>query len=293
MKISILGLSVALFFATTLSAQTTSDQAKKTADEAAAKLTAEKKDQKEGWTKAGTLNLTINEAGRNDYWIKGGEKSAIGIRGIVDYNFDLKKDKITWLNSLRARYGVAKQTSTGKKFLKNDDYFNYNTIYGKKFSENWSYAGYFSLETQFDQYFMTPGYIKFGPGFLYKPNARFSALMSPLMANITTKFAQPLRNVKAFGVDSAKTTAFGLGAFVQANANYDLAKGVNYKSTTTLYSDYLNKPGNIVFDMNNLFTFTVNKYLGATLLLNARYNDNEIGKMQLQHAIGVGLSYKL
>jgi hypothetical protein len=293
MKTKSLAMMVAIFAATSVNAQTTSDDAKKAADEAAAKLTAEKKDQKEGWTKAGTLNLTINEAGRNDYWVKGGEKSAIGIRGIVDYNFDQKKGKVNWLNSLRARYGVARQTSTGDKFLKNDDYFNFNTIYGKKFSKNWSYAGYFSVETQFDQYFMTPGYIKFGPGFLYKPNANFSLLASPLMANVTTKFAQSLRNVKAFGVDSAKTTSFGLGAFVQANANYDIAKGINYKSTTTLYSDYLNKPGNIVFDMNNLFTFTVNKYIGATLLLNARYNDEEIGRLQLQHAIGVGLSYKL
>jgi hypothetical protein len=291
MKTKIYLLAATLFAATALQAQTT-DEAKKVADEAAANLTKSKADMKEGWTKGGTLNLSLNESGQ-DNWAKGGEKSAIGIKALIDYNFDQKKGKTTWLNSFRARYGVQSATSTGSKFIKNDDYFNFNSTYGKEFRKSWSYAGYFGLESQFDNFFLTPGYIKFGPGLLYKPNAHFSVLMSPLMVNLTTKFASDLKNIKAFGVDSGKTVALGLGAFVQANANYDLAKGVNYKSTTTLYSDYLNKPGNIVFDMNNLFTFTVNKYIGATLSLNARYNDNEAVRLQLQHAIGVGISYKL
>ncbi len=278
---------------TTVKAQTTSDEAKKAADEAAAKLTAEKKEMKEGWIKAGTINLSINEAGRNDYWIKGGEKQAVGIKGIIDYNFDRLQGKTTWLNSFRARYGVASATSTGNKFLKNDDYFNFNSTYGKKFSKNWSYAGYFSVESQFESYFMTPGYIKLGPGLLYKPNAHFSMLASPLMANLTTKLANSLKPISAFGVDSGKKVNFGLGAFVQVNLNYDLGKNVNYKSVATAYSDYLNNPGNVIMDWNNLFTFTVNKYLGATISLTARYNDLEIGRLQLQHAIGVGLSYKL
>lgn len=267
---------------------------KLTTQEAAANLTKTKADLKDSaWTKGGTINISINEAGRNDYWIKGGEKSTIGIKGILDYSFDMKKGKINWLNLIRARYGVSRSTSTDDKFVKNDDYFNYSTTYGKEFAKNWSYAGFFSLETQFDQYFMTPGYIKLGPGILYKPNTHFSVLMSPVMANLTTKLAPSLKNVAAFGVDSAKTTAFGLGAFVQANMDYDLAKGVNYKSVFTAYSNYLDHPGNVILDWSNLFTLTVNKYLGATVSLNARYNDFEVGHLQTQHSIGVGLSYKL
>jgi hypothetical protein len=260
-----------------------------------ANLTKGKPDLKDGWTKGGTLNLSVNEAGINNDWFeaKGGEKSFIGIKGIVDYNFDRKKGKTIWLNSFRGRYGVAKTTSTGSAFLKNDDYLNFNSTYGKEFRTSWSYAGYFGLESKFENSFLTPGYIKFGPGILYKPNTHFSVLMSPLMANITTKLKPSLKNIEAFGVKSGKTTDFGLGAFIQANANYDLGKGINYKSTTTLYSNYLKNPGNMVFDMNNLFTFTVNKYIGATFLLNARYNDLETKGTQIQHAIGLGLNYKL
>ena len=49
----------------------------------------------------------------------------------------------------------------------------------------------------------------------------------------------------------------------------------------------------MVLDWSNLFTLTVNKYIGATVSLNARYNDLEVGRLQTQHGIGVGLSYKL
>ena len=294
MKTKFFTIAVAILCATTTNAQTTSADAKKAAEAAASKLTTNK-EIKEGWTKGGTLNLSVNEAGINNEWFKanGGELSFIGIKGIVDYNFDQKKGKINWLNSFRGRYGVAKTTSTGKAFLKNDDYLNFNSIYGRKFSKKWSYAGYFGLESQFENAFLTPGFIKFGPGLLYKPNVHFSVLMSPLMAEVTTKLKSSLKNTDLYGVKAGKSVAFGLGAFVQVNANYNLGKGVSYKSTTTLYSNYLNNPGNIVFDMNNLFTFTVNKYIGATVLLNARYNDVEVAGMQVQHAIGLGLNYKL
>ncbi len=288
-------LSVLTFLsAATLNAQNSTDDLKKGADAATASFATGGKDTlADGWYKGGTFNLSVNEAGRNDYWIKGGEKSAIGIRGLVDYNFDRKRGKTLWLNSLRARYGIAKNTSSGDKFLKNDDYFNFNSTYGKQFSKNWSYAGYFGLETQFDTYFLTPGYIKLGPALLYKPGTHFSLLLSPLMANLTTKLASSYKNITAFGVDSGKTVRFGLGAFVQANLDYDLGKNVNYKSVLTAYSDYLHNPGNVILDWSNLFTLTVNKYIGATISFNARYNDLEISRMQLQHAIGVGLSYKL
>jgi hypothetical protein len=298
MKTKVILLAATLFAATALNAQTTAE-AKAAADAAAAKLTAGKADLKEGWNKGGTLNLSVNEAGINNEWNKanGGELAVLNIRGIVDYNFDRKKGKTNWLNSLRGRFGVGKATSTNDKFVKNDDFLNFNSIYGKEFRKSWSYAGYFALESKFENAFLTPGFIRFGPGVMYKPNAHFSVLFSPLMAQATTKLKSSLKDVNIYGVEAGKSVAFGVGAFVQVNANYDLAKGVNYKSTTTLYSNYSKNPGNMIFDMNNLFTFTVNKYIGSTLLLNARYNDNDavtgVAGMQIQHAIGLGLNYKL
>lgn len=282
--------------------------AQSTVDMAKASLSArnEKADTSNGWHKGGTIAINLNEAGQNDYWsqVKGGNTAAFGIKGIIDYHFNKKQDKMNWLNSFRGRYGGASSSTfvpatattpsytTKVPFLKNDDYLNFTSILGKEFHKSWSYAAFFSLESQFD-HFLNPGYIKLGPSFLYKPNNHFNLILSPLMANVTTKFTPSYKNIAAFGVDSGKTAAFGLGAFMQATLDYDLCKGINYKSVATGYSNYLQDPGNVILDWSNLFTFTVNKYIGATFSFNMRYNDLEIGHLQVQHGIGIGLSYKL
>jgi len=302
-KLSFLSALI-LLSCTLLKAQTPAEVAKTASTSLSAKH--EKSDTADGWHKGGTIAINLSEAGQNDYWsqVKGGNTSAFGIKGIIDYHFNKKQGKANWLNSFRGRYGGSSSqtfipatpttpSSTAKvPFLKNDDYLNSTSILGKQFSKNWSYAGYFSLESQFD-HFMNPGYIKLGPSFLYKPSSHFDLILSPAMANITTKLTPSYKKIAAFGVDSGKTVKFGVGAFVQASLNYDLGKGVNYKSVATAYSNYTQNPGNVILDWSNLFTFTVNKYIGATLSFNLRYNDLEIGHLQTQHGIGIGLSYKL
>ena len=286
---------VAFSFATTILIAQTTEEAKKASDDAAKALTT-KKEIKNGWTKGGTFNLQITEAGRNDAWgtVKGGEEQTIGVKALVDFDFDKKKGKISWLNNIRARYGMTKTTSAGSGFNKTDDYVNYTSTYAIDMKNpKWSFATLFSLESQFDTYFMSPGSIKFGPGFMYKPNDKFSIIFSPAMLNLTTKLATEQKALNLFGVEAGKTTSLGFGAFVQAKADYKIGKGVNYKGFATFYSNYLNNPGNIIMDWTNLVTMTVNKHIGATVSVNLRYNDLEVGKLQIQHGIGVGLSYKL
>ncbi len=286
---------VAFSFATTILIAQTTEEAKKSSDDAA-KVLSSKKAIKNGWTKGGTFNLQITEAGRNDAWgtVKGGEEQTIGVKALVDFDFDKKKGKISWLNNIRARYGMTKTTSAGSGFNKTDDYVNYTSTYAIDMKNpKWSFATLFSLESQFDTYFMSPGSIKLGPGFMYKPNDKFSVIFSPAMLNLTTKLATEQKALNLFGVEAGKTTSLGIGAFVQAKADYNIGKGVNYKGFATFYSNYLNNPGNIIMDWTNLITMTVNKNIGATVSVNMRYNDLEVGKLQIQHGIGVGLSYKL
>lgn len=274
--------------------QTTTDDAKKQTSNATAALTTQKTI-KDGWTKAGSFNLNLTEAGRNDAWgiVKGGEQQTVGIKALIDYDFDKKKGKGQWLNNIRARYGVAKTTSAGDNFNKTDDYVNYTSIYATALKPKWNFSMLFNVESQFDRFFLSPGYIKLGPGILYKPNENFSVMYSPVMANLTTKFATDQKDTLLFGVDAGKTTKLGLGSFVQIKVNYDVSKGINYKGFATLYSNYLNQPGSVILDWTNLFTLTVNKYIGATITINIRNNDFETSQLQMQHGIGVGFSYKL
>ncbi len=261
---------------------------------------------KDGWVKGGTINISLTDLGQNNSWtqVKGGGNTAFfGIKGIISYNFNLKKGKINWLNSINGRYagasssvfvpatGSSPATSSKVPFAKSDDYLNFSSIYGKEFSKEWSYAGFFSLESQFER-FMTPGYIKLGPALLYKPNDHFNILISPLMANLTTKLTAGTRDISLYGVDAGKTTAFDLGAYVRASFTYNLSKNILYTTNADVYSNYLKNPGNMVLNWNNLVAFTVNKYIAATLSFNFRYNDLEVSQLQSQYGIGIGFNYK-
>jgi hypothetical protein len=257
---------------------------------------------KEGWMKAGTINISLTELGQNSNWTRvkgGGNTSFFGIKGIISYDFNRKKGKTNWLNSFNARYAGASSSvyvastnsSVSAPFIKSDDYLLFSSIYGKEFSKNWSYAAFFSLESQFER-FMTPGYIKLGPAFLYKPNDHFNLLLSPAMANLTTKLTASSKPLSLFGVDAGKKVAFGVGAYARASVSYNLTKGILYTSNADVYSNYLKNPGNLIVNWNNLFAFTVNKYIAATISFNLRYNDLEVARMQTQHGIGIGFNYK-
>jgi len=274
--------------------QASTDSAKNKAEENISTLT-KTKELKDGWAKSGSFNLNLTEAGRNNAWgvVKGGEEQAIGIKALIDYDFDYKKGKTNWLNNVRMRYGLSKLSSAGNAFVKTDDNINITSIIATEVKKSLSFSALFSLNSQFDTYFLSPGEIRLGPGLLYKPNTHFSVMFSPAMANLTTKFATEDKNVSLYGVDSAKTTKLGLGSFAQFKADYTITKGITYKGFATFYSDYLNKPDVIIVDWTNLFNFTVNKYIGATISINIRYNDWEVGALQLQHGMGIGFSYKL
>jgi hypothetical protein len=257
---------------------------------------------KEGWMKAGTINISLTELGQNNNWTRvkgGGNTSFFGIKGIISYDFNRKKGKTNWLNSFNARYAgasssvyvAATNSSVSAPFIKSDDYLLFSSIYGKEFSKKWSYAAFFSLESQFER-FMTPGYIKLGPAFLYKPNDHFNLLLSPAMANLTTKLTASSKQISLFGVDAGKKVAFGVGAYARASVSYNLTKGILYTSNADVYSNYLKNPGNLIVNWNNLFAFTVNKYIAATISFNLRYNDLEVARMQTQHGIGIGFNYK-
>ena len=287
-------ISTIIFSSAYSFSQTTTDATKAKTSDNVASLT-KTKELKDGWAKSGSFNFNLTEAGRNNAWgiVKGGEEQAIGIKALIDYDFDHKKGKINWLNNIRFRYGMSKLSSAGDGFVKTDDNINVTSIIAKEMTKKLSLSVLFSLNSQFDKYFLSPGEIRLGPGILYKPNEHFSAMFSPAMMNLTTKFATEQKNISLFGVDSAKTSKLGVGSFLQLKADYTIAKGITYKGFATFYSDYLNKPDVVIVDWTNLFSLTVNKYVGATVSVNLRYNDWEIGKLQVQHGVGVGFSYKL
>jgi hypothetical protein len=143
-----------LFFSNKAISQASTDAAKNKATENISTLT-KTKELKDGWAKSGSFNLTLTEAGRNNAWgvVKGGEEQAIGIKALIDYDFDHKKGKTSWLNNVRMRYGLSKLSSAGNAFVKTDDNINITSIIAKEVKKSLSFSGLFSLNSQFDRYF--------------------------------------------------------------------------------------------------------------------------------------------
>lgn len=67
-----------------------------------------------------------------DNWLAGGENNISGTLG-VNYDFNYKKDDLTWDNKVIASYGIVK-TRTSSFAKKTDDRLELNSLLGKKLS---------------------------------------------------------------------------------------------------------------------------------------------------------------
>jgi opacity protein-like surface antigen len=136
---------------------------------------------KNGWKKKGTVSFLFNQSNFNN-WIAGGENNLSGNLGI-NYDFNYKKDDMSWDNKVLASYGLL-QTGTADFEKKTDDRLELNSLLGKRVAEesNWYYSLFLNFRTQFTKGyvygkdvngaeirteftdFLSPGYLTFGPG---------------------------------------------------------------------------------------------------------------------------------
>ena len=63
------------------------------------------------------------------------------------------------------------------------------------------------------------------------------------------------------------------------------------ENSINLYSNYLDKPGNIDIDYLMNIEMGINQYLSANLLFQAIYDDNAVGAFQISEVFGLGINY--
>src|SRR5690606_35730768 len=143
----------------------------------------ETQDSTKVWTRGGNISFLFNQS-TFDNWLAGVENNFSGNLGL-NYDFNYKKNDWTWDNKIIAEYGIL-QTKNSEFEKKTTDRLEFNSVVGKKASENWYYSFFLNFRTQFtDGYvydkdvngkeirenntkFMSPGYLTFGPGMLWK-----------------------------------------------------------------------------------------------------------------------------
>ena len=260
----------------------------------------DKKEDNKAWKKGGTIALMFNQASF-DIWIKGGENS-MAVTGLVNYDFNYKKDKSVWDTKLITAYGLSKINDDVKK---TDDRFEINSVYGHQASKVWYYSFFGDLKTQLtDGYDYTlspkvttstlfaPAYLSFGPGMLWKKSDNLKVNFAPLTSKLTLVMDDALSAAGAYGVDPGKNMRYELGMAINGYYKFNLMKNVSVENILGVYSNYLDHPENMDIDYQLNMVMTVNKYISANFGVYLLYDDNASFDIQMKESFGLGFNAK-
>jgi hypothetical protein len=260
-----------------------------------------------GWKTKGNFIFLFNQSNFNN-WLAGGENNISGNLGI-NYDFNYKKDKITWDNKVIASYGLI-QTKNADFEKKTDDRFEYNSVFGKKAGGYWYYSFFGNFRTQFTKGYvyskdangkeirtentnmLSPGYLTFGPGMLWKKSDNFKFNIAPLTSKFTfvdKDFTLP--NKAYFGVEEGKSYRYELGFYASGYYKFDIMQNVTMENTLNLYSNYLDKPQNVDLDYTTNIVMKINRYLTTNFVFQTIYDDNAFSGFQTRQIFGLGVNY--
>lgn len=274
----------------------------------------EKEEDPQGWNSSGKFQLLFNQSAFNKEWSGGGTSSMAG-NLILDYQLNYRKGQFSWDNKLLANYGLTK-LKDDEFTRKTSDRLEINSIAGKELDDsNWYITFFTNFRTQFSKgyvyaedditgeeirsettHFLSPAYLQFGPGMMWKKSDDLWVNLAPATARfifVDKDFtsAPTYQDGSYYGVDKGKSSRFELGASLNAYAKYDIMKNVSMENNISLYSNYLDKPGNIDIDYLMNLELSVNKYLSANLIFQAIYDDNTVAAFQIREVFGAGFNY--
>lgn len=273
----------------------------------------EEEEKPDGWSSGGDISLLFSQAAFNNEWQGGGTSNYTGDFHI-DYSINYKKDRLLWDNSLLGEYGLTKVK--GDEFTrKTNDKLEISSIVGYTVAEDsrWSYSFLLDFRTQFGKgfeydddaqtrtessRFLSPGYLKFGPGMLYKNGEIFKVNISPATARLVfadKKFTTipGYEDGAYYGMDEGESMRFEFGASVDASSKIALMENVDLKQKISLFSDYLDKPQNVSMDYTLRLDMKINKFLTTNFTFQAIYDDKAVSAFQIREVLGVGFNYSI
>jgi len=255
-------------------------------------------------TKGGNASLIRSQASFNHDWTGGGTNN-VAASLAVSYAFNYKKDKWAWDNNVFVDYGITK--------LEGDDYsrkttdrFEVNSVLGYQLNNpQWYYSFFLNFKTQMtDGYkyestgrtlinqMLSPGYLQFGPGMLWKKSDNLKVNLAPATSKITTAKSRWTETGPFYGVEQGKNIRYELGFYLNGYAKFTVMDNVSFENILSLYSNYLDKPQNVDLDYTANIVMTINKYLSANFTFQAIYDDDAAKAFQIREVLGLGVNYK-
>lgn len=273
-------------------------------------------DVKKNWNNSGKFTFLGNQSSYS-FWTAGGQTSLSGTIKI-DYDFNFENNGWNWDTKIITAYGL--NSIGGSKYLKKtDDRLELNSLLGKKFSNNlignWSYSSFINFKTQWTKgyrfrknsneeeerseltRFFSPAYLQIGIGLYWRESKDLWVNFAPVTGRLIVVnkfFTDTLADGKQyFGVNKGSNSRFELGASLRSYFKFDLIENVEVSNRISLYSDYLENPGNIDLDYTINTSMKVNKYLTTNLILQFIYDDNSIKRLQVREVMGIGINLKI
>lgn len=282
------------------------------------------------WTKKNSVGVNLNEVAFIN-WNSGGNNS---ISALFHGNFERKyqKDLLSWKNVATMRYGLNAQE--GRELRKSEDEIMFTSTAGylRDSTSNFRYSAKFSFNTQFANgyrypnteraisKFMAPGYVFLGIGTEYShPKEDLTIYLSPLTMKSTFVLDRIMANEGMFGVTPAVRDELGnileegermrteVGILLTSGFTKVIFENVKLDNQLSLYTDYLNKFGNIDVDWQVNVDLKVNNFVKASIGAHLRYDDDikvkedldgdgkleTLGpKIQFKQMLGVGIVYE-
>lgn len=267
-----------------------------------------------GWKKGGNFILLFNQSAFNNEWLGGGTSNMAGNIG-VNYDFNYKTPNMIWDNKIIIAYGLTKLK--GQESTKSDDRVEFTSLLGKKAKGYWFYSAFLNFKTQMDtgfknvlndngtpliltddfnqkvttSHFFSPAYLQVGPGMLWKKSDNLKVNIAPATSRLIFVHSHFTQFGSAFGVEQGDTSRFEFGAALNAYYKFNIMENVTMENIANLYSNYLDKPGNVDIDYQMNLVMKINKYLSTNVSFQAIYDDNAIGAFQIREVFGLGLNY--
>ncbi len=256
------------------------------------------------WTSGGMFSVNFTQLSFTN-WAAGGLNSVAGVAK-AQYFANYKKANTTWDNILDLGYGLSKVEDI--PIQKNEDIIDLQSKLGILAINKWYYSALLNFKSQFAPGFkdkentelisniFSPAYLFMSLGMDYKPNDKFTLMISPLTGKITIVSDEALR--VNYGVDADKMFRPEFGAYIKSALNTEIFKNVGLLTEIGLFTNYLNHPERVDVDWKVAINMKVNKYISAQLGTHLIYDydikdpADGVAKIQFKELFGLGFSYK-
>lgn len=249
------------------------------------------------WKINGKFAFIFNQSSFSN-WASGGENTVAGNLN-VNYDINYKKNKLNWDTRLITGYGLSHLSEKGLR--KTDDRFELNSVLGIKTTTFWFFSFIGNVRSQYTEGFnykkepkelvsdfLSPAYITFGPGMLWKKSDNINFNIAPATARYT--LVNDTFSGK-FGVEEGRNTAFSLGFNLSGYYKFNLMENIQMENILTLYSDYLANVGNVDTDYQTNIRFKVNKSIKMLMTFQTIIDDNASSRIQFRQLFGLGVNY--